>query len=62
MVTVVEPQTVPAHAVKIAVPGAIPKTTPLFEESFIEEPTGPKSPALEQISSGLESIFCLDSN
>lgn len=34
-VTVVEPQTVPAHAVNIAVPGAIPKTAPLFVESFV---------------------------
>lgn len=34
-VTVVEPQTVPAHAVKIAVPGATPQTTPLFVESFV---------------------------
>src|SRR5438309_5010947 len=35
MVMVVEPQIVPAQAVKIAVPGAIPKTTPLFVESFV---------------------------
>ena len=33
--TVVEPQIVPAHAVRITVPGATPETTPLFVESLV---------------------------
>jgi hypothetical protein len=34
-VTVVEPQTTPAHALTVDVPALTPKTTPLFVESFI---------------------------